>query len=121
MSTNPHNKKAGISYDNERKKFVLWFDFDVTKTELLNGWNLFNEVRKKVTGRAHYKSEKLPDDLVFLYGVHFLRKHHATFKQIHDAYMNNDMPYFGGEYHFLTEFDLQKYYDRNKKYLKTKN
>ena len=120
MKKNIPNKKIGMHYDVEKQKFIISFDFDATKEEFLQAWDTFSEARTKVTGRKHYKRLKPPKDLVLLYGVDFLMKTNLTFKDIHEAYDNNQIPYFNGEYPFLTEFDLQKYYNRNKKHLKTK-
>ncbi len=109
-----------MDYDVEKQKFIISFGIDATKEEFLQAWDTFSDARAKVTGKKHYKRVKPPKDLVLLYGVYFLRKRKLTFKNIHEAYANDEIPYFDGEYPFLTEFDLQKYYNRNKKYLKTR-
>ncbi len=114
------SQKVGFEFDPARKKFIIWFGINATKSDVLNEWEKFNKAREIVTGKKHYKKDKLPKDLALLGVVQFLRKKNLTFKQIHDVFANEENPYYDDSYHFPTEFELQKYYNRNKKYLKTK-
>jgi hypothetical protein len=68
---------------------------------------------KKTIGKSHVKKINQPKDIDLLLGIHFLRLFGITYKNIHQAYINKEVPHYNGNYHFLTEFDLQKYYKRN--------
>jgi len=110
----PAKRKAGLTYNKKENRFVITFDPDITKAEFLEAWTRFDDARKKITGKKHFKKQRAPTDASLLLGVHFFRLRGIPFKLIHEAYLNKEVPFYNGKYRFLTEFDLQKYYNRNK-------
>jgi hypothetical protein len=109
----PKKQKAGLTYNEKEHRFVITFDPDISKAEFMEVWSRFAEARKKTIGKSHVKKINQPKDIDLLLGIHFLRLFGITYKNIHQAYINKEVPHYNGNYHFLTEFDLQKYYKRN--------
>ena len=106
-------RKVGMTFNAEQGRFVLTFDPDVSKTELLEAWGRFENARTLLSGKSYHKRTKPPRHIALLLGVRFFRSNGITFNLIHQAYSNKEVPYFNEEYPFDTEFDLKKYYDRN--------
>lgn len=109
----PKRKKAGLTFNKNEGRFVITFDWDISKSELLEEWNRFTKVRHEITGKSRFNRKNEPSDVDLLLGIQFLRLCGAKWGAIHDAYMNKEVPHYKGKYGFDTEFDLQKYYNRN--------
>lgn len=106
-------RKVGLTFNEDEGRFVLTFAPDISKTELLEAWDRFENARTVLSGKSYRKKTKVPRHIALLLGVRFLRSNGITFNVIHQAYSNKEVPYFTEEYPFDTEFDLKKYYDRN--------
>jgi hypothetical protein len=118
MLNQPKKRKTGLTYNEKDNRFVITFDSDISKAEFLEAWTRFEDARRKLTGKSHFTKRRPPKDIQLLLGVRFFKSFGATYKSIHEAYSNKQVPYYNGEYKFLTEFDLQKYYNRNIRKLK---
>ncbi len=105
--------KAGLTYNTQENRFVISFDSDASRTEILQQLKRFEDARKKISGQSHFKKQRLPNDVQLLLGVRFFRSFGLSFPVIHEIYSKDQVPYYNEEYRFLTEFDLAKYYNRN--------
>lgn len=114
----PNKRKAGLTYNDKENRFVITFDSDISKAEFLEEWTRFEKARKKLTGKTHFTKRRDVNNPQLLLGVRFFRSFGIPFRVIHEEYDNKNVPYYNGEYKFLTEFELKKYYDRNKEKLK---
>lgn len=107
------DRKAGLTFDKTQERFAIAFDSDVSKAEVMEQWERFSKMRKELTGKTHTNKRRKVTNEELLLQVKFFKELGASYRQIHEAFLKNEVPYFKGDYSYDTEFDLKKYYERN--------
>lgn len=114
----PKKRKVGLTYNEKEHRFVITFDPDITKDEFMVEWKRFDTARKKMAGKSRFTKSRPPKDIQLVLGVKFFRSFGIPFKVIHNEYSKGRVKSYSGSYEYDTEFELQKYYNRNKHKIK---
>lgn len=110
-------RKGALSFDPSTKKFMLTFDFTITRAEFLEFWDKFSSIQEALTQRKHSntKKRKPPENPELLYAIFKARSKSNTFSQIFTMYSTGQLPhYLGSTGQFKSEDSLERYYSKYK-------
>ena len=110
-----HNIKRNgeMTFDPKQKKYILKFDFEITKSEFMEYWEMFARIRKTFVGELKVK-RKPPENPELIYAIFKARKKH-TFRRIFEMLSNGKLPsYSGSPNQFKSEDALERYYNKYK-------
>jgi hypothetical protein len=96
----PKKRKAGLTFNVEGERFAITFDPDISTAEFLEVWTRYDKARKKAIGYSRFRKSSPPKDIDLVLCVNILRQFGASFKQIHEAFVNKKVPYYEGDYRF---------------------
>lgn len=107
-------RTATMSVDLNTGEFVLRFQPNTTRAELLETWNEFEKFRNSTSSPAASK-RKPPESPSLIYAIFRARQRNNTFREIYALYTSGQLPgYTGSREQFNSEDSLERYYNKFK-------
>ena len=107
-------RKANLTFNSDTGKFLVEFDYDISREEFLELWKEFSYTRKNIGFRGKVSKRKPPESPELIYAIFKARKD-KTFKEIFELYEKGKLEGFAGSAkQYKDEESLERYYGKFK-------